>query len=396
MRTKPFVLALATFVGVCCGQDPADGTASSVDETPMTVRTVRDAGILTTIGQLTDVRGIRANQLTGIGLVIGLRGTGDGTPATRETISSLFQNYGLNRQASEFNSGNAALVMVTAELPAFAQPGQQINVRVSSIGDASSLFGGELLQCPLKANDDLVYAVASGQLNASGVSVVGDRARAVRNHPTVGSVSNGALVERPSPSRFVHADGRVYLDLRRQSFEMSNRIAMAINTAFPAPQGAMPLAMSHDAGSVRIHLPRDLDTTQARVSFLSAVESLRVVPASRPVVVVDQKSGTIVIGQNVRISPVAIQIGGFNLTVAETDRVSQPAPFSQGQTATVTRTDVMLEYDPRRDMELLPAATRLEDVVRALNDLQVRSHDLIAALRLIDQAGALHAELIIQ
>ena len=394
MHQRSWIPCLFLTTGLLNAQS-VPSESSVPEQAQETSRAKGPAAVEATVGQLTTVRGVQPNQLVGIGLVVGLNGTGDGTAATRQAIANLFVKNDMNRAAAEFGAGNAAVVTVTAELPAFAQAGMRVPVRVQSLNEASSLFGGELLQVPLRAGDGQVYLVAQGPLTVPGVQVRGERARAVRNHPTVGVIAKGGLVERPSPTRFVSADGRVYLDLDKFSFTTAARIAEAINGAFPT-RSRRKVAMALSGGTVRVQVPADLETRQEVVAFLSVVQSQKVVPETRPVVIVNQKTGTIVIGHDVRISEVAIQIGGFNLTVAETDRVNQPAPLSRGETRVTTTSDVGLEYDPRRDLELVPRATKLEDVVKALNALNIRSHELISALRLLEQAGALHGELIIQ
>ena len=343
------------------------------------------------IKDLVEVDGVRGNDLVGYGLVVGLNGTGDGlrnSPFTEEIMANLLERLGANVAGEEFRPRNVAAVFVTASLPAFARAGSRIDVAVSAIGDASSLRGGTLIMTPLNGADGEIYAVAQGGLIAGGVAAEGEAARVVQGVPTAAVIPAGARVEREVDFDFSSLSS-LRLALRTPDFTTAGRIETVINAEFGRPVAAML-----DAGTVNVDLGAARMASPAHV--LGRIESLSVEPETRARVVVDQRSGTIVMGRDVRISPVAVAQGGLTLRVAETPMAVQPNPFSQGETILVPRTDASIEQEPGTGLAELNGGTTLSEVVAGLNALGVAPHDMIDILKSINAAGALHAEFIIQ
>lgn len=340
---------------------------------------------------LTEVAGVRSNQLVGYGLVVGLSGSGDQTnqaPFTAQSFSSMLQQFGITvPPGMRFQLKNVAAVAVHAELPAFAKPGQSIDITVSSIANAKSLRGGSLLMTPLKGIDGQVYAVAQGNLIVGGFGAEGrDGSRVQVNIQSVGRIPNGAFVERAVPSNFGHS-GRVVLNLRSPDFTTARRVATAINDLL-GPDVAIPM----DAVSVEVQAPQD---PGQRVDFLSILENLEVEAGEAPArVVVNSRTGTIVVGQHVKVLPVAITHGSLTVTVNERVSVSQPEPFGAGETAVVGESEVTIEEQANKMFEFAPAPT-LEDIVRAVNEVGAAPGDLMAILEALKQAGALRAELMV-
>jgi len=342
------------------------------------------------IKDLVEIDGVRGNDLVGYGLVVGLNGTGDGlrnAPFTEEIMSNLLERLGANVAGEEFRPRNVAAVFVTAALPPFARAGSRIDVSVSAIGDASSLRGGTLIMTPLNGADGEIYAVAQGGLIAGGTSVEGEAARVVQGVPTSGTIPSGARVEREVDFNFT-ALTSLRLALRAPDFTTAGRIEDAINREFGRPIAAML-----DSGTIALDLASARMASPAHV--IERLETLPVQAETRARVVVDQRSGTIVMGRDVRISAVAVAQGGLTLRVAETPSVSQPNPFSEGETVLVPRTDAAIEQAPGTGLAELPPGTSLSEVVAGLNALGVAPHDMIDILKSIHAAGALHAELIV-
>ncbi|MBD1206466.1 MAG: flagellar basal body P-ring protein FlgI [Rhodobacteraceae bacterium] len=342
------------------------------------------------IKDLVEVDGVRGNDLVGYGLVVGLNGTGDGlrnAPFTEEIMANLLERLGANVAGEEFRPRNVAAVFVTATLPPFARAGSRIDVTVSAIGDASSLQGGTLVMTPLNGADGEIYAVAQGGLIAGGISVEGAAARVVQGVPTAGTIPGGARVEREVDFDFSRL-ATLRLALRSPDFTTAARIEEGINAEF-----GRAIAIMQDAGTVAIDLGAARMQSPAHV--IGRIEGLVVQSETRARVVVDQRSGTIVMGEDVRISPVAVAQGGLTLRVTETPMVSQPNPFAEGETMLVPRTEAMIEQEPGTGLAQLPGGTNLSDVVAGLNALGVAPHDLIDILKSIDAAGALHAEMIV-
>ncbi|HET9019393.1 MAG TPA: flagellar basal body P-ring protein FlgI [Acetobacteraceae bacterium] len=340
------------------------------------------------IKDIADVEGVRDNQLVGYGLVVGLNGTGDRLDSavfTRESLVAMLERLGVNTrdQIARLSTKNVAAVMVTANLPPFARSGSRIDIAVSALGDATDLLGGTLLMTPLMAADGQVYAVAQGALTTAAIAAKGAAASVTRGVPTAGRIANGAIVEREVPYAF-DARSKLHLALRNPDLTTAERIAGAINRS---------------VGSSAAHVldPRtvalDLGGGGDIVGQLARIEDLRVVPDSPAVVVVEEASGTIVMGDNVRISTVAVAQGNLTVRVTETPEVSQPGPFSNGQTVVVPRTDIQVKDGAGNRMGIVRQTATLRDLVASLNALGVGPRDMISILQSIKAAGALQAEL---
>lgn len=343
------------------------------------------------IKDLADFDGVRGNDLVGYGLVIGLDGTGDSfrnAPFAEDMLSGLLERLGVNVTEEALRSKNVAAVLVTADLPPFARAGSRIDVDVATIGDAKSLLGGTLVMTPLKAADGSIYAVAQGSVIAGGVSVTGDAARAVQGVPTAGSVPVGARVEREVAFDFAGIED-IRIALRNADFTTAALVEDAINREF-----GKSIAVAQDSGTISVDFNRLGNVNPARV--LARVENIAVEPHDRAKVVIDHRSGTIVIGANVRISRVAVSQGNLTLKVSETPVVSQPNPFASGETVVVPRTTAEIREEPGIGFAEVAGETSLSDLVAGLNALGVRPRDMIDILKSVHGAGALHAELIVQ
>jgi flagellar P-ring protein FlgI len=339
---------------------------------------------------LVEFDGVRGNDLVGYGLVVGLNGTGDGirnAPFTEEIMSNLLERLGVNITGESFRPRNVAAVFVTARLPAFARAGAQIDVTVSAIGDAQSLLGGTLIMTPLNAADGQIYAVAQGTIIAGGISAEGAGARVVQGVPTAGIIPAGARVEREVEFDFA-ALTTLRLALRSADFTTAARIEAAINQEF-----GRAVSQMLDSGTVAVDIARTNMPSPAHA--ISRIENLAINPETRARVVVDQRSGTIVMGEAVRISRVAIAQGNLTLRVEENPSVVQPNPFSEGETIVVPRTDAAIEQEPGTGLAEISAGTDLSEVVAGLNALGVAPNDMIDILKSIHAAGALHAEFVV-
>ena len=341
------------------------------------------------IKDISDLEGVRDNQLVGYGLVVGLNGTGDkldNDPFTRESLVGMLERLGVNTrdQITKLETKNVAAVMVTAELPPFARSGSRIDVAVASLGDASNLTGGTLLVTPLLAADGEVYAVAQGALATGAISARGAATSVTQGVPTAGQIANGATVEREITYQLGKA-GALRLGLRNPDLTTAMRIAEVIN---------------HSVGSIaRATDPRTvvLDFgTRDPIETLARLEDLRVQPDNPATVVVDEASGTIVMGDNVRVSTVAIAQGNLTIRVTETAQVSQPGPLSNGTTTTVQRTQVQIDDQHDKKLGILQGSVTLRDLVASLNALGVGPRDLISILQAIKAAGALQANLVVR
>ncbi len=340
---------------------------------------------------LVEFDGVRGNDLVGYGLVVGLDGTGDGvrnSPFTEDIMAGILERLGVNVTGEQFRPDNVAAVLVTAELPAFARVGGRIDVTISAIGDSSSLAGGTLVMTPLKGANGEIYAVAQGAIIAGGISATGDAASVTEGVPTSGTIPSGARVENEVDFEFADLD-RVRLALRDPDFTTAERIERGINAEFG--RGA---ALMLDSGTVQL----DIAATGMRspAHAMSRVENLRVQPERKARVVVDQRSGTIVMGEDVRISRVAVSQGGLTLRVEEEPVVAQPNPFATGQTVVVPRTRAQIEEDEGTPLAEVRGETSLSEVVEGLNALGLAPRQMIDILKTIDAAGALHAEFIVQ
>jgi flagellar P-ring protein precursor FlgI len=344
------------------------------------------------IKDLVEVKGVRGNDLVGYGLVVGLDGSGDGlrnSPYTEEALVNLLERLGINVQGEQFQPKNVAGVIVTATLPAFARAGSRIDVTVSTIGDAKSLRGGTLIMTPLNAADGAIYAVAQGPILAGGITAKGDAASITTGVPTSGSIPGGARVENEVAFDF-GALSQLSLALKTPDFTTAERIERAINTQFGSGTARML-----DSGTVHLAVPQSYDGRTAHL--MAKVENLSVAPANKARVVVDPRSGTIVLGTDVRISTVAVSQGNLTVRVEEFPVVSQPNPFSSnGETILVPRTTVDIDEDPDRKVALLETGVTLADLVAGLNALGVGPNDMIDILAAIKTAGALHADFVVQ
>jgi flagellar P-ring protein precursor FlgI len=330
--------------------------------------------------------GVRDNQLIGYGLVVGLNGSGD-SDQTRFPVQSLvnaLERMGISINRADITVKNVAAVMVTATLPPFAKQGTALDVLVSSLGDAKSIAGGTLLMTSLKGGDSQVYAVAQGGVLTNSFSYGGQAASAQKNHPTAGRVPSGALVERELPNTLADRS-TLRLNLRQPDFTTASRMAAAINGKFQTQ-----LASCADPGAVTLQIP---DSYRGRtVEFAADLERLEVQPDNPAKVVLNERTGTIVMGDNVRIATVAVSHGNLTLYIKETPQVSQPAPLSKGETKVVPRTTVKVS-EGEGGLALVREGANIGDVVRALNALGVTPRDLIGIMQSIKAAGALQAEL---
>ena len=340
------------------------------------------------IKDLVEFDGVRGNDLIGYGLVVGLNGTGDGlrnAPFTEEIMVNMLERLGVNVTGEEFRPRNVAAVFVTAALPPFSRAGSQIDVTVSAIGDASSLLGGTLIMTPLNAADGEIYAVAQGSIIAGGVAAEGQAGAVTQGVPTAGVIPSGARVEREVDFQFA-ALNRVRLALREPDFTTAARIEQAINADF-----GRVVAFMLDAGTVELNIPEARMASTAHA--VGRIENIAVAPERRAVV--DQRSGTIVMGEDVRISRVAVSQGGLTLRVEEAPLVVQPNPFADGETVVVPRTNVDIQEEPGTGLAEVPDGTSLSEVIAGLNALGVSPRDMIDILKSIKAAGALHAEFVV-
>ncbi len=343
------------------------------------------------IKDLTAIEGVRDNPLVGYGLIVGLDGTGDQTaqtPFTIQSVLSMLRQFGVTIPPNvNPQLKNVAAVSLHAELPPFAKPGQTIDVTASSIGNAKSLRGGSLLAAPLRGVDGEVYAIAQGNLVVGGLGVSGaDGSSITINVPSVGRIPNGAIVERPSPTQFGTEDA-IVLNLHTPDFTTSKRLAEIVNESLN-----IDVAQPIDASSVFIRAPQDAGQ---RVSFVSLIENLTVEPGEAAAkIIVNSRTGTVVIGSHVRVTPAAVTHGSLTVTITEDPTVSQPGPLAQGETQVIADTGITVDQGDGTIFLFEPGAS-LETIVRAVNEVGAAPGDLVAILEALKQAGALRAELII-
>ncbi|KAA0118939.1 flagellar basal body P-ring protein FlgI [Methylobacterium sp. P1-11] len=343
---------------------------------------------LSRVKDLASIEGVRQNQLVGYGIVVGLNGTGDtlnNIPFTKQSLQAMLERLGVNTRGATMRTQNLAAVMVTASLPPFAAQGTRIDVTVSSLGDAKSLQGGTLLVTPLLGADGEVYALAQGSVAIAGFSAEGDAAKITRGVPTNGRISNGANIEREIAFKLNDARA-LRLSLRNPDFTTSKRIAAAIND-FMGADTAEPT----DPATVTIQIPARYNGNMIRL--ITEVEQLKVEPDQTARVVVDERSGIIVMGRDVRVSTVAIAQGNLTVTITEQPQVSQPAPFSDGRTVVVPRTGVKVDTGDGNKLALVKEGVSLRELVDGLNALGVGPRDLISILQAIKAAGALQADI---
>jgi flagellar P-ring protein FlgI len=365
--TRTFQTAVAAVLALICAAPPAAATSRIKD--------------------LANIEGIRQNQLIGYGLVVGLNGTGDtlnNIPFTKQSLQAMLERLGVNVRGAQMRTGNVAAVMVTANLPAFATQGTRMDVTVSALGDSKSLQGGTLLVTPLLGADGNVYAVAQGSLAISGFQAEGDAAKIVRGVPTVGRMSNGAIIEREIEFA-LNKLGQLRLALRNPDFTTAKRIASAINDFIGSP-AAEPL----DPSTVQITIPKNFEGNV--IALLTEVEQLQIEPDLAAKVIIDERSGIIVMGRDVRVSTVAVSQGNLTVTISETPVVSQPQPFSRGETRVAPRTRVGVQEDGKK-LAVVKEGVSLQQLVDGLNSLGIGPRDLISILQAIKAAGAIQADI---
>lgn len=376
------------------------------------IATIESAAAASRIKDLVDIEGIRENQLVGYGLVVGLNGTGDSlnnTPFTRQSLQAMLERLGVNTRGINMRTANVAAVMVTANLPAFSTHGTRIDVTVSTLGDSSSLQGGTLLVTPLLGADGEVYAIAQGPVSIGGFDAQGDGARITRGVPTSGRISNGAVVEREIDFTLAELTS-VRLALRNPDLTTARRIANSINdfvgtgTAFASDPATVHLRLPGDAGSAGLGKGAglapgtapgiSLDRAASIVDLLTDIEQIRVEPDQVARVVIDENSGIIVMGRDVRVSTVAVAQGNLTVTVTEAPEVSQALPFARGgETVVVPRTYVGVDDEASHRMAVVEGGVTLQQLVDGLNALGIGPRDLISILQAIKAAGALQAEI---
>jgi flagellar P-ring protein precursor FlgI len=332
------------------------------------------------------IEGVRENQLVGMGLVVGLQGTGDKGQMAMQMMSNMSQQFGITVDPKQVRSKNAAVVTVTCQLSPFLLPGQNTDVVVSAIGDAKSLEGGVLLQTPLRAADGQVYAVAQGPLTLGGWSDSGTASSVKKNVVTVGRIPNGAIIEQGVEMDYANG-GVINLLLRQSDFTTAQRVAAALNAKFGN------IAHAVDGGRIAVSVPSNYAASPT--AFIASIEGLSVRPDSAAKVVVNERTGTIVMGGNVTIGNVSVAHGNLTVQVRETPQVSQPGALSPGNTVVTPQTDVSAREE-RPQLVELPATSTVEDLTNAMNAVGASPRDLIAVLQAMDQAGALHGDLVIQ
>jgi flagellar P-ring protein precursor FlgI len=343
------------------------------------------------IKDIAEFQGVRENMLIGYGLVTGLNGTGDNlraSPFTQQSLVGMLERLGVNVRDQNIRTKNTAAVMVTAALPPFRRQGSRIDVTISTIGDAKSLLGGQLLPTPLRGANGQVYALAQGPVASSGFGVEGEAAKITVGVPTAGRIPGGAIVELEVPFELQELR-TVRVALRNPDFTTAAAVADAINRTL-----GEEVASAIDSGTVEMAVKAEGSTATA--ALIARIENLTVEPDSPAQVVIDDRTGTIVIGDDVRISSVAVSHGNLTVTVEETPQVSQPEPFGQGRTVVVPRTQVSVDSGGGRQLAVVPEGASLRELVDSLNALAVGPRDLIAILQAIKNAGALQAELVIQ
>lgn len=340
------------------------------------------------IKDLVHIKGIRSNQLIGYGLVVGLNGTGDKqkTQFTYQSLANMMMRMGVRVNAGELKVKNVAAVVVTARLMPFARIGNRIDVVVSSVGDAKSLEGGTLLLTPLRGVDGKVYALAQGALALGGYGAGGDGGGAVKNHLLAARIAGGATIEREIPIT-LEGKKQVTLALMTPDFTTAFRITETINGSV-----GMPVAKALDSGTLALQIPKNFQADVGR--YLARIESLEVMPDTMARIVVNEKTGTVVIGENVRISTVAVSHGNLTITIKQNEEVSQPGPLSAGETVTTKSTEVNVQEEKSK-VVLMPSSSTIGELVRALNAIGVSPRDMISIFQSIKASGAMQAELVI-
>lgn len=338
--------------------------------------------------EIANFKGVRSNQLIGYGLIVGLQGTGDSATMQfmRESLGEALARMGISADSEQFKTKNVASVMVTADLPPFARQGSKIDVVISSIGDAKSLQGGTLLMTPLKAANQEVYAVAQGPISIGGFMIESNDSSVQQNHPTVGRVANGAIVEREVEFDLADASS-LDISLNNPDFTTALRMSNRINELLKGNY-----AKAQDSGSIELSVPRSY--RDKIVQLIAKVESLEVEPDNQGKIILNERTGTVVMGENVRISTVAVAHGNLTIQISTEQEVSQPNPFGQGETTITPKTSILAETGEEGNVALIEGLS-IGELVKALNDLGVTPRDLIAILQAIKAAGALQAEIVI-
>ncbi len=353
--------------------------------------TITYGSITTRIKDITYVQGVRDNYLFGYGLVVGLQGTGDKTTFTftRQLAKNVFEKLGVLTSTIDFNSKNIAAVLITAKIHSFAKPGDRIDALISSVGDARSLEGGVLIHTTLQGIDNEVYAVAQGPLSIGGYNVSGAATQTRKNIATTAYIPGGALIEKEIPVH-VFFGNAIRLSLLDNDFTTAHRLMSIINTLYPGSAHAI------SAGEVEIVPPQEFRSIDKITQFISTIEELPISPDAIARVVINERTGTIVAGENVRISTVAVAHGDLTITISERQEVSQPGPFAPTGVTTqvLDRTNIDVE-EKEGKLHVIPDGVNISEIARALNVLGVTPRDLISIFQAIKKAGALHAELII-
>lgn len=333
------------------------------------------------------IQEVRSNQLYGIGLVVGLNGTGDGEQLASQLAGNMLEKLRVTIADRNINSDNIAAVMITADVPAFLTEGSRLDVTVSVLGKAESLEGGILLQTPLQGADGCVYAVAQGALSIGGFSASGAAAKVTKNHPTVGRIPGGAIIEKRI-STVIRATEDVHLVLHSPDFTTAVRTAIAIDAVFKDSASAL------NAGVIKVQVPAEFRTPEKLPLFLARIQEVRVTPDASARVVVNERTGTIVAGENVKLAAAAISHGSLTIAITETTTTSQPPPFSKGETTSEKSTEIQAE-ETRSQIFVVQDAATLAEVARALNMLGVTPRDMVAIFQALREAGALQCELVI-
>ncbi|HJP83387.1 MAG TPA: flagellar basal body P-ring protein FlgI [Fimbriimonadaceae bacterium] len=398
--TVGLVIATAFSQGQPANRPPADpkgnpGTALSADDKKEAkskqerILNGESNGVEVRLKDIARFRGIRAQQLKGIGLVTGLAGTGDSKKSaiTRELFANYFKDLGMKIDAEDVDNKNVAAVMITCELPAFATSGQYIDVNVETIGDAKSLVGGTLIQSFLYVVGDkqTVFAAAQGQVTVGGFDVSAGGSSSSKGHVTAGTIPGGAIVEKSLPGKFVF-DGRMYLDLDDADITTAERTAAKLNEIYP-----QYLAHAENAGTISLTLPG----SETAISAMSRIELVKVMSDVQATIVIDEKTGTIVFGANVKIGPAAIAQGSLNVRIDTIFDVSQPAPLSKGQTVVVPNSNITVDERTAQIATLAPNTT-VQDLAKMFQALQLKPKDIISILRALKTQGALKARIISQ
>lgn len=365
MRKFIAIMVLAGFIGAIAG----------IASAAVPVSRIKD---------IAKVQGVRSNQLVGYGLVVGLNGTGDSDKTSAKlSVANMLKSFGVTVDSSNLKSKNVAAVMITAQLPPFVKSGDTIDINVSSLGDAKSLQGGTLLQAPLRAATGQVYAVGQGPLSTGGFVAGSGGASQQKNFPTAGNIPGGAIVEREVPVQLA-AGGNINLALNQPDFTTASRIVDAINANFGS------VAYARDPGTITISVPSEFGGNV--VAFVASLEDLPVSPDVVAKVIINERTGTVVMGSNVSVSEVAVAQGGLSIKITKDKEVSQPQPFSGGNTVVTEKKNVQVDETPA-NLIVLPASANIGDVVSALNAVGATPRDIISILQAMKAAGALHAEL---